>query len=136
MCKLVRTSKDLGGRPPLASRCISYRGCSFTAVTRVQIPSGTNKLQAGNGKAIRPFYERKEYLPYENSLDTPAPRDQSGQHPWPTRRIDQHDSGEPVPLYRVKPTVILQDVSCLNSPENRQSRPMLFTRFPVPRLLI
>ncbi len=29
MCWRVRTSKDLGGRPPLASRCISLSGLFF-----------------------------------------------------------------------------------------------------------
>ena len=29
MCSLVRTSKDLGGRPPLASRCISLTWLFF-----------------------------------------------------------------------------------------------------------
>ena len=51
--QLVPTSKDLGGRL-LQVVGFAYRGCSFTAVTRVQIPSGTRQ-QSKRLTKVGPF---------------------------------------------------------------------------------
>jgi hypothetical protein len=60
MCWLVRTRKDLGGRPPLASRCISLSWLFFHGVNTGSNPVGDaksfNKLQAvplSRGTVIR-----------------------------------------------------------------------------------
>src|ERR1700730_1969210 len=56
MCWLVRTSKDLGGRPPLASRCISLSWLFFHGVN-----TGSNPV--GDAKSFQKFKSAGSFFP-------------------------------------------------------------------------
>src|SRR3984893_15074204 len=76
MCWLVRTSKDLGARPPLASRCISLSWLFFHGGNTVRTPSTsvvlssiwpTQELHPRSISLLRPLrYLRSPPKPFES----------------------------------------------------------------------
>src|SRR6202030_956235 len=86
MCWLVRTSKDLGGRPPLASRCISLSWLFFHG-------GNTGSNPVGDAKPNQRF-TRKPHLRRD------------------TQKIHALSAGSYLPLCFARPTCRARELGC------------------------